>query len=90
VSTRGPLDVDRVREALSLVERGEVNGAVDLLKPLVPARRSTRSSGRIPEPLEISEVKVWLGAVIEDPEADDARYYVERAYYKLRRYRQAD
>jgi hypothetical protein len=90
VSTRGPLDVDRVREALSLVEQGEVNGAVDLLKPLVPSRRSTRSSGRIPEPLEMSEVKVWLGSALADPTSDDARYFVERAYYKLRRYRQTD
>jgi hypothetical protein len=32
----------------------------------------------------------WLKSAIADPASDDARFYVERAYYKLRRYRSAE
>jgi hypothetical protein len=46
-----------------------------------------RPSGRIAGPLEIDEVTDWLRSVLADPTSEDARFYVERAYYKLRRYR---
>jgi hypothetical protein len=80
-----PLDVDRLSEALKLVGAKDVEGAIQALAPMVSGRRFTRASGRLAEPLEIDEVTDWL-----DPTSDDARFFVERAYYKLRRYRSAD
>jgi len=85
-----PLDVDRLSGALSLVELGDVEGAIQHLAPMVSRRRFTRPSGRVAEPLEIDEVTDWLTSALADPMSDDARFYVERAYYKLRRYRSAD
>jgi hypothetical protein len=82
-----PLDVDRLSRALSLVEEGDVEGAIQQLGPMVSRRRFTRPSGRIAERLEIDEVADWLRSVLADPTSEDARFYVERAYYKLRRYR---
>jgi hypothetical protein len=87
VTAPRPLDVDRVREALSLVEDGSLDEAAVRLAPLVSKRRLTRSSGRLAEPLELTEIEGYLRSALKDPAADDARFYVERAYYKLRRYR---
>jgi len=87
MTAAGRLDVDRVREALALVDDGSLDEAAARLAPLVRGRRFTRPSGRSAEPLEVDEVKGWLQAASDDPTADDARFYVERAYYKLRRHR---
>jgi hypothetical protein len=35
-------------------------------------------------------VKGWLRTAIADPSSDDARFYVDRAYYKLRTQRPAE
>src|SRR5690242_14620707 len=85
-----PLDVDRLSAALDRVGRGDVEGAIQNLAPMVSGRRFTRASGRLAEPLEIDEVTDWLTSALADPTSDDARFFVERAYYKLRRYRSAD
>jgi hypothetical protein len=82
-----PLDEAHLREALSLVEGGDVEAAIKQLTPMVSRKRFTRPSGRVAEPLEIEEVTGWLATALEDPTADDAPFFVERAYYKLRRYR---
>ncbi|HJX08607.1 MAG TPA: hypothetical protein VJ736_11110, partial [Actinomycetota bacterium] len=84
------LDLDRLREARSLVEGADVEAAIQQLAPMVSRRRFTRPSGRLAESLEIDEVTGWLTSALEDPTSDDARFYVERAYYKLRRYRSAE
>ena len=81
------LDVDRLRDALSLVKGGDVEAAIERLQPMVSRRRFTRPSGRVAEPLEIETVTEWLTSAVGDPTSDDAPFYVERAYYKLRRYR---
>jgi hypothetical protein len=85
-----PLDSDRLREALAMVDREELQEAMELLAPIVRAKRFTRASRVLAEPLEVSEVRDWLRAAIEDPGSDDARFYVDRAYYKLRTLRSAD
>ena len=85
-----PLDVSRLRDALASVDRLELQEAVDLLSPIVRGKRFTRASRMIPEPLEVSEVRSWLQTAIDDPGSDDARFYVDRAYYKLRTLRTAD
>ena len=85
-----PLDAVRLREVLALVDRDELQGAMELLAPIVRGKRFTRASRVIPEPLEVSEVRNWLQAAIDDPGSDDARFYVDRAYYKLRTLRTAD
>jgi hypothetical protein len=90
VTAPKPLDVDRLSGALSSVSAGDVEGAIQHLAPMVSGRRFTRPSGRVAEPLEIDEVTDWLTSALADPTSDDARFYVERAYYKLRRYRSAD
>ncbi|MGH2539200.1 MAG: hypothetical protein ACRDGK_01615 [Actinomycetota bacterium] len=43
-----------------------------------------------PEAEEIDEVKAWLSDVIADPDSADARFLIERSYYKLRTQRPAD
>lgn len=86
-----PLDALRLREALASVERDELQEAMELLAPIVRGKRFTRASRvMIPEPLEVSEVRSWLQTAIDDPGSDDARFYVDRAYYKLRTLRAAD
>jgi hypothetical protein len=85
-----PLDAERLREALALVDRGELQAAMELLSPTVRAKRFTRASRVLAEPLEVSEVKGWLRSAIDDPASDDARFFVDRAYYKLRTLRTAD
>jgi hypothetical protein len=85
-----PLDVDRLTRALQLIEDGELNDAMKLLAPIVRGKRFTRPSQVHAEPLEVSEVEGWLKNAIEDPGSDDARFYVDRAYYKLRTLRAAD
>lgn len=85
-----PLDADRLREVLALVDRDDLQAAMELLAPVVRGKRFTRASRVIAEPLEVSEVKGWLQAAIEDPASDDARFYVDRAYYKLRTLRTAE
>jgi hypothetical protein len=76
-----PLDADRLREALAAIQQ---------LTPMVSRRRFTRPSGRLAEPLEIDEITGWLTTALNDPTSDDAPFLVERAYYKLRRYRTDD
>jgi hypothetical protein len=90
LTTARPLDVDRVQEALSLIEQGSLDEAIERLTPLVPKRRFTRPSGRLAEELEVSEIKGWLQSALDDPGSGDAPFYVERAYYKLRRHRPTD
>jgi hypothetical protein len=85
-----PLDALRLRQALASVDRDELQEAMELLSPIVRGKRFTRASRVMPEPLEVSEVKNWLQAAIDDPGSDDARFYVDRAYYKLRTLRTAD
>jgi hypothetical protein len=84
-----PLDADRLSRVLTLVEQDQLAEASELLGPIVRGKRFTRASGAIAEPLEIDEVKGWLQSAIDDPASDDARYYVDRAYYKLRTLRGA-
>ena len=84
------IDVTRVRDALQLVEQGRLTDAASALGPLVRAKRFTRPSRMNPEAEEIDEVKAWLGEVIADPDSADARFLIERSYYKLRTQRPAD
>jgi hypothetical protein len=63
---------------------------MELIGPVVRSKRHTRPSHVMAEPLEVSEVEEWLRVAIDDPGSDDARFYVERAYYKLRTLRTAD
>jgi hypothetical protein len=85
-----PLDVVRLKEALELIESGKLGEAADKIAPLVRAKRFTRPSRINPEALEVDEVKGWIQTAIDDPAGEDARFYVERAYYKLRTQRSAD
>ncbi len=85
-----PLDVVRLQEALDMIEAGNLGDAAQQLAPLVRAKRFTRPSRINPEALEVDEVKGWLQSAIDDPAGEDARFYVERAYYKLRTQRSAD
>lgn len=85
-----PLDIDRLRGALALVEAGDLEAAAEALAPVVRGKRFTRPSKMQAEPLEVSEVAGWLRAAVRDPAGEDARFYVDRAYYKLRTLRSAD
>jgi hypothetical protein len=85
-----PLDTDRLAQALALIEDGELTQAMEALAPVVRGKRFTRASGTVAEPLEVDEVARWLRAAIDDPGSDDARFLVNRAYYKLRTLRTAD
>jgi hypothetical protein len=84
-----PIDAGRLREALQLIEHGQLGEAMELIGPIVRSKRYTRPSHLMAEPLEVSEVEGWLRVAIEAPASDDARFYVERAYYKLRTLRTA-
>ena len=79
-----------MRDALQLVEQGRLTDAASALGPLVRAKRFTRPSRMNPEAEEIDEVKAWLAEVIADPDSADARFLIERSYYKLRTQRPAD
>jgi hypothetical protein len=85
-----PIDVTRLRQALELIEQDQLTEAMKLIGPIVRSKRFTRPSHVMAEPLEVSEVEGWLRVAIDDPDSDDARFYVERAYYKLRTLRTAD
>jgi hypothetical protein len=85
-----PLDADRILKALTQIEHDQLNDAMETLAPIVRGKRYTRPSRVLAEPLEVSEVEEWLQAAIDDPASDDARFYVERAYYKLRTLRSVD
>jgi hypothetical protein len=85
-----PVDADRLHRAIALIEQGQLNEAMELLAPVVRGKRYTRPSQVLAEPLEVSEVRGWLQTAIDDPGSDDARFYVERAYYKLRTLRAPD
>ena len=84
------LDADRLRAALAAVKDKDVEAAIQQLAPMVSRRRFTRPRGRLAEPLEIDEITGWLTLALNDPTSDDAPFLVERAYYKLRRYRTDD
>ena len=85
-----PLDTDRLNQALALIEDGQLTGSMHVLAPVVRGKRFTKPSGAVAEPLEVDEVARWLRAAIDDPGSDDARFLVNRAYYKLRTLRTAD
>jgi hypothetical protein len=85
-----PLDADRLRHVLGLIERGDLTEAMELLAPVVRGKRFTRPSGALAEPLEVAEIERWLRAAIDDPGSPDARFLVDRVYYKLRTLRSAD
>jgi len=78
------MDGERIREVLRLLDADELAGAAAALGPLVGRKRPVRGGRATPESEEVDEVKAWLRAVISDPTAADARFMVERAYYKLR------
>jgi hypothetical protein len=85
-----PIEAGRIRDALGLIEHNQLNEAMELIGPVVQGKRHTLPGRLMPEPLEVSEVEGWLRVAIDDPDSDDARFYVERAYYKLRTLRLAD
>jgi hypothetical protein len=78
------MDGSRIREVLRLLDADELADAAAGLAPLVGRKRPVRGGRASPESEEIDEVKAWLRAVASDPDAADARFMVERAYYKLR------
>jgi hypothetical protein len=78
------LDGPRIREVLRLLDADELSDAAASLAPLVGRKRPVRGGRATPEAEEVDEVKAWLRAVASDPDAADARFMVERAYYKLR------
>jgi hypothetical protein len=80
---------DRISEALQLVEAGELGQAADTLGPLIRGKRHIRASNLNAEQDEVDEVMGWLRAALADPGSSDSRFFVERAYYKLRTQRQA-
>lgn len=84
-----PIDVDRIEEALRLVEADQLGEAAKQLGPLVKGKRFTRPSRMNAEAVEVDEVKAWLREAIADPSSPDSRFMVERAYYKLRTQAQA-
>jgi hypothetical protein len=78
------LDGPRIREVLRLLDEDELADAAASLAPLVGRKRPVRGGRATPETEEIDEVKAWLREVASDPSGADARFMVERAYYKLR------
>ena len=78
------MDGARIREALHLLDADELADAAAQLAPLVGRKRPVRGGRATPETEEVDEVRAWLRAVAADPAAADARFMVERAYYKLR------
>jgi len=86
----GTIDVTKVEQALAHIERDELADAAKLLAPLVKSKRFTKPRRINAEPLEVDEVRRWLRSAIDDPAAEDAPFYIERAYYKLRAQRPAN
>jgi hypothetical protein len=78
------MDGAKIRRVLNLVEAGKLGEAAQLLAPMVGRKRLVRGGRATPELEEIDEVKQWLRKVLADPDATDARFLVERTYYKLR------
>lgn len=78
------MDAAKIQLVLSLVEAGKLGEAAQLLSPMVSKKRLVRGGRATPELEEIDEVKEWLRKVLADPDATDARFLVERTYYKLR------
>ena len=78
------MDGARVREALDLLDADDLAEAAAQLAPLVGRKRPVRGGRATPEAEEIDEVRDWLRAVAAELDTDDARFMVERAYYKLR------
>jgi len=78
------IDVDKIAEALRLVEHDQLGEAAQLLGGMIRSKRFTRPSRMNAESVEVDEVKAWLREAIADPSSGDSRFMVERAYYKLR------
>ena len=78
------MDGARIREVLRLLDADELASAAAALGPLVGRKHPVRGGRATPASEEVDEVKAWLRAVVSDPAAADARFMVERAYYKLR------
>ncbi|MEP6476876.1 MAG: hypothetical protein ABJC60_06355 [Actinomycetota bacterium] len=78
------MDGAKIQQVLKLVEAGDLGKAAQLLSPMVGRKRLVRGGRATPELEEIDEVKAWLRKVLADPDATDARFLVERTYYKLR------
>ena len=78
------MDGAKIKQVLNLVEAGNLGEAAQLLSPMVGRKRLVRGGRATPELEEIDEVKAWLRTVLADPDATDARFLVERTYYKLR------
>ncbi len=78
------MDGAKIQQVLKLVEAGKLDEAARLLAPMVGKKRLVRGGRATPELEEIDEVKEWLRTVVADPDAADARFLVERTYYKLR------
>ena len=78
------IDERRIRETLRLLDAGELSDAAASLGPMVGRKRPVRAGRAAPEAEEIDEVRTWLRAVVAEPTAHDARFMIERAYYKLR------
>jgi hypothetical protein len=78
------MDGAKIKRVLTLVEAGKLGEAAQLLAPMVGKKRLVRGGRATPELEEIDEVKQWLRKVLADPDATDARFLVERTYYKLR------
>ncbi|MBA3689948.1 MAG: hypothetical protein H0W82_00860 [Actinobacteria bacterium] len=78
------MDGAKIQQVLKLVEAGKLDEAARLLAPMVGKKRLVRGGRATPELEEIDEVKEWLRTVVADPDATDARFLVERTYYKLR------
>jgi hypothetical protein len=78
------MDGAKIQQVLKLVEAGKLGEAAQLLSPMVGKKRLVRGGRATPELEEIDEVKQWLRKVLADPAATDARFLVERTYYKLR------
>lgn len=84
-SARGrPTDDARIREALRLLDADELAAAAAQLAPMVGRKRPVRGGRATPEAEEVDEVRTWLRSLAADPGTADARFMVERAYYKLR------
>ena len=79
-----PIDERSIRETLRLLDADEQAEAAASLGPMVGRKRPVRGGRAAPEAEEIDEVRTWLRAVVADPASHDARFMIERAYYKLR------
>lgn len=77
------IDVERIQQALHLVETDQLSEAAQLLSPLVRGKRMVRVRRSASEPEEMDEVKTWLRQVALDPDSSSSSFLVERCYYKL-------